>query len=96
MLQQHVEDRDDHDFGSHLHCASASSPKGGGGGGKVKAAGGKDELEAERVEGEGEQLRQAKKANRQYLERREEVGAKEANAEAGALVVEYLLSRRWW
>ena len=58
----------------------------------------RDELEAERVEGVGEQLRQAKKASRQHLERREEVGAKEA--EAGALVVEYLLfgatSRRWW
>ena len=41
-----------------------------------------------------------KKASRQHVERREEVGAKEAKAEAGALVVEYLLfgatSRRWW
>ena len=40
------------------------------------------------MEGVGEQLRQAKKASRQHLERREEVGAKEAKAEAGALVVE--------
>ena len=77
-----------------------AAPKGGGGG-KGKAAGGKGRAGGRKSgEEEGEQLRQAKKASKQHLERAEEVGAKEKKAEAGALVLEYLLfgatSWNWW